>query len=93
MQPGRHKPAHDAPVLEREIDVPLVTNWVVLGSLLKAFGITGVLVAALFSVMLAISGEWESIPWFVMIAGAVAASLFVLGLLGALLVYGNRMSM
>lgn len=81
------------PALEWEIDVPLVTNWVVLGGLLKAFGITGILVAALLSLISAITGEWETIPRMVMIAGAVTAGLFVLGLLGALLVYGNRMRM
>lgn len=51
------------------------------------------LVAALFSLMSAVAGKWDTIPWIVMMAGAVVGGLFVLGLIGALFVYGNRMSM
>jgi hypothetical protein len=76
-----------------DIDVPLLTNWVVPGSLLKAFGVTGALAAALFSLLSAVAGKWNTILWIVMMAGAVAAGLFALGLVGALIVYGNRMHM
>ncbi len=81
------------PPLAWETDVPLLTNWVVLGSVLKAFGITGVLIAALFSLMAAVAGRWDTIPSDIMMAGAIVVGLVVLGLLGALLVYGNRMTM
>jgi len=79
------------PSLDWETDVPLVTNWIVLGGLAKVFGITAVVMGILLSLISVVSGEPERIPTMLAISMATAGGLFLLALLGSLLVYGNRM--
>lgn len=79
------------PSLDWEIDVPLVTNWIVLGGLAKVFGITAVVMAILLSLISVVTGEPERIPTVVAISMATAGGLFLLALLASLLIYGNRM--
>lgn len=86
-----HASGSGGPSLDWEIDVPLVTNWIVLGGLAKVFAITAVVMAILLSLISVVTGEPERIPAMLVISMATAGGLFLLALLASLLVYGNRM--
>ena len=74
-----------------EIDVPLLNNRLVVGAIVRAFGIAAFIMGALLTLVFAIQGDWDSIPQVWVAAVLVGAGLIVLGLMIMALAFRNRM--
>ncbi|HWA59932.1 MAG TPA: hypothetical protein VG939_01085 [Caulobacteraceae bacterium] len=80
-------------VLAWEADAPLLTHPVMLGALVRLFGITGAIMAGLLVFLFAVQGEWRAIGPMLAMVGAVVGGLFVLSLAVSLVVFGARLRM
>ena len=83
--------AGDEGDLTWDIDVPLLRNASVVGDLARVFGIAALLMAGLLSLLLAANGDPESIPMVILLSGAIAGVLFLIGLASVAVIYRGRM--
>jgi hypothetical protein len=74
-----------------EIDVPLLTNPLVLGSTIRGFLLAGAMMWALLAFLFAVQGEWDVIGTMAIFSFGLTGVMVVVGLLGTGLVLGNRM--
>lgn len=74
-----------------EIDVPLLTNPLMLMMMVKAFVLAGFIMWALVSFMFAVQGEWDLIGEMVPFAAAMTGGVLVIGFLATALIFRNRM--
>lgn len=74
-----------------DIEIPLVSNRYMLGSMLKVTLGAGMLVGTLVAFLLAVQGAWKLIPTMVGILFAGGVGFFLLSVLIALVVYGNAL--
>jgi hypothetical protein len=87
-------PAVSAPSrgdIEWEISVPLLSNRAVVGGMIRVFGISVLLIAALMTVIFGSQGEWDALPPLLFGFLAVFAGLVFVSLLVMALVFRNRM--
>jgi len=82
-----------ATVLQWETDVRLMTHPLMLGNFAKLIVITGLIIAALMSGLLAVTDAADAILPLLAMMGMILAGFAVLYLLVALLFFGNRMRM
>lgn len=82
-----------AQALAWEIDIPIATHPVMLANFALLFAISGLLLGALLSFILAMSDVADAIEPMWEYTAAATAALFLLGLLVATIIFGNRLPM
>lgn len=81
------------PALSWEMDIPIATHPVMLANIALLFAISGLLIGALLSFILAMTGAVQSIEPMWELAAIATGGLFLLTLLGAAVFFGNRLPM
>lgn len=76
-----------------EVDVPLVTNPVVLRQVFMVFLLVPVIACGVLVLPLWREGSLDSLPMLLAVMFAVSGGLMIAGLLGALVLLGNRSRM
>ena len=80
-----------APALKWERDVPILTNWLVLSSIVKVFVLAALLMIGLVGFLFALQGDWRLIGPLATFVAVIDGGLLVIGALAAALIYGNRL--
>jgi hypothetical protein len=87
----RSSAQHSTTPITWEIDVPLLTNPLVVGPTIKGFLIAGTMMWALLAFLFAVQGEWDLIGTMAIFSFGLTAVMVVVGLIGTVFVLGNRM--
>ena len=74
-------------------DVSLVTNKIVMSEMLKLFGITGLVMALLMTLIFVGTDEIEAIPPMMLMTTLIVGGLYIVSLIVMVLFYGNKMLM
>lgn len=74
-----------------EIDVPLLSNRIMVGGVARGFGLAALLMGSLLTFLLAVQGEFDAIGPIWLLTLAVCGGLLVVAVLVMLLVFRNRM--
>ncbi len=93
MKPPHASAGKAPPALVWETDVRLLTHPLMLATFAKLFVITGFIVGALLSFILAVTSEAQSIVPILEMTGTLTAGLAVLSGLVCLVIFRNRMHM
>ncbi|ALK10287.1 hypothetical protein [Blastochloris viridis] len=89
---GAKAPRRAAP-MSWEVDVAVATHPLLLAGYAKVFGLTALIMGALLSFLMAVGGSPDAIPAMLAISTAIAAALFVVGVLAMAAIYRNSMTM
>lgn len=79
--------------LQWQANVPLVTHPLFLKVYAKAGAVTALIMAALLSFLAAVTGNVDAIPAFLMLSAGAALGVLLIGLVGAALVYRNKLAL
>jgi hypothetical protein len=74
-----------------EISIPMLNNRVIVGALVKVFGIASAMLGGLLAFLFALEGEWHLIPKVLLFAALVGGGLILLGLFCMGVIFRNRM--
>jgi hypothetical protein len=85
-----HPGSTGMPALKWERDVPILTNWFVLSSIVKVFVLAALLMIGLVGFLFAIQGDWRLIGPLALFVAVIDGGVLIVGALAAALIYGNR---
>jgi hypothetical protein len=74
-----------------ELDVPLLTNRIIVGGVLRAFGLAGLIMGSLLSLLLVVQGEFDALGPIWLLTLGICAALAAVGLVAMLVIFRNRM--
>jgi len=77
--------------IQWEIDVPLLSNRIMVGGVARGFGLAALIMGSLLTFLLAVQGEFDAIGPIWLLTLAVCGGLLVVAVLVMLLVFRNRM--
>jgi hypothetical protein len=86
-----HPGSIHAPALNWERDVPILTNWLVLSSIVKVFVMAALLMIGLVGFLFVLQGEWRLIGPLATFVAMIDGGVLIIGTLAAALIYGNRL--
>lgn len=86
-----HPGSTQASALKWERDVPILTNWLVLSSIVKVFVLAGLLMIGLVGFLFAIQGDWRLIGPLATFVAVIDGGVLIVGTLAAALIYRNRL--
>jgi hypothetical protein len=73
-----------------EIDVPLLSNRIMVGGVVRAFTIAALVMGSLLTMLFAVQGEFDAIGPIWLLTAAICGGMLVLSMLVMLLVFRNR---
>ncbi len=74
-----------------EIDVPLLTNRIILGGVLRAFGLAALIMGSLLTLLVAVQGDPDAIAPMWLITSVVCGALVIVALAVMALFFRNRL--
>lgn len=91
-KPSRPRsPRLRAGAISWEIDVPILTNRLVVLAVAKAFFLAAVLMWSLLAFLFAVQGEWDLLGPMAVFVFAITAGVVAVGLFAAALIFRNRL--
>jgi hypothetical protein len=73
-----------------EIDVPLLSNRIMVGGVARAFGIAALIMGSLLTLLFAVQGEFDAVGPLWLLTAAVCGGMLIVAVLVMLFVFRNR---
>ncbi len=84
-------PSPAAPATVWEIDVPLLSNRIMVGGVVRALGIAALIMGSLLTLLFAVQGEFDAIGPIWLLTAAVCGGMLLLAVVVMLLMFRNHM--